>query len=750
MSSSVFAQYKIDSYRFGSERPKIGLVLSGGGAKGIAHVGVLKTLEELNIPIDYIGGTSMGAVVGGLYAMGYTAAQLDTIMRETDWARLFNDAPNREYVGVTEKINNDPYMLRLSYKDGEISTLTRGAIGGQNIDNMLNHYLFEAYKSTSFSDLKIPFFCVGTDLITGEYVILEKGNLAQAIRASMAVPTVFAPIEIDGRLLADGGLINNFPVLETRKRGMDIIIGVDAGYQYKDKEELKGLANVLEQVIFMNGQNLNGENLSDCDILVHPDVEKISALAFSRADKILEKGYAAADSARPELQHLSDLLNEKYKLPIVEKKLYIPEEKIRIDTIVLHGNHRYSRQYVLQRLQIKTQILVSVEEVEESIQRLFGSLSFTKVTCHFEFSNRDTSSVILHIDLIEAPMNEIKIGVRYDNIRKPALLLGFTAKNVLLPQSELNLDIDLSTFATAKARYSVSPRLKRRKTERYSIWKPSFFVSYMYSMTEMFDYNVSSDSLRIMREMEYAIHGHRASIGAEISMKNNLWGTGLFYDHTYSREHVGGDGQILTSQYWYPQIYYLHNSFDRKNYPQKGAFVEARGRALFSTDREVEGKPLVRKFGTYYLDARYAIPLSPRTTFYPGLSVAGTFVFNKEDQVQNHISQQQKFYHGGLFQLPYVNHTPFVGLFFMQQNGLYAVSTQFNLQHEILKDLYLSARLGALKIEDDITQMNNFKHITIGAGVSASYNTSVGPIGITIHGANQSSVGVFVNFGFWF
>ena len=127
-----------------------------------------------------------------------------------------------------------------------------------------------------------------------------------------------------------------------------------------------------------------------------------------------------------------------------------------------------------------------------------------------------------------------------------------------------------------------------------------------------------------------------------------------------------------------------------------------------------------------------------------------TFVFNKEDQVQNHISQQQKFYHGGLFQLPYVNHTPFVGLFFMQQNGLYAVSTQFNLQHEILKDLYLSARLGALKIEDDITQMNNFKHITIGAGVSASYNTSVGPIGITIHGANQSSVGVFVNFGFWF
>ncbi|MDR0437592.1 MAG: patatin-like phospholipase family protein [Bacteroidales bacterium] len=335
---------KLDTFHSGPERPKIGVVLSGGGAKGIAHVGTLKMLEALNIPIDYIGGTSMGAVIGGLYAMGYTADQIDTIIRTTDWMSLFNDFPRREYVGVHEKKNNDQYQLRLSLAPNDIALFSKGAIDGQHIDNMLNHYLFEAHKTPDFSDLKIPFFSIGTDIITAQYVVLDSGNLAQAIRASMAVPTVFAPIEIDGRLLVDGGVLNNFPVLEMRQRGVDIIIGVDVGFQYKDKSDLQNLANILEQVIFLAGQDIQQKNVDNCDILIAPDLGKLAAFSFMRYDSLLSKGYQAAQAAYPELSKLADLLSEKYGSQTEPKELYHPNTTIILDTIILEGNRDYSNQ----------------------------------------------------------------------------------------------------------------------------------------------------------------------------------------------------------------------------------------------------------------------------------------------------------------------------------------------------------------------------------------------------------------------
>ncbi|MCL2682558.1 MAG: patatin-like phospholipase family protein [Bacteroidales bacterium] len=745
------ATSKLDTFHFGPERPKIGVVLSGGGAKGMAHVGTLKMLETLNIPVDYIGGTSMGAVVGGLYAMGYTADQIDTIIRTTDWMSLFNDFPRREYIGVHEKKNNDPYQLRLSLAPNDIALFAKGAIDGQHIDNMLNHYLFEAYKTPNFSDLKIPFFCIGTDIITAQYVVLDSGNLAQAIRASMAVPTVFSPVEIDGRLLVDGGVINNFPVLEMRQRGVDIIIGVDVGFQYKCKSELQNLANILEQVIFLAGQDIQQKNVDNCDIFIAPDLGKFAAFSFMRYDSILERGYQAAQAAYPELSKLATLLSEKYGHQAAPKELYQPKTMIILDTIVLEGNHEYSDQYVLQRLQLKTNTPIPLKDVEEAIHRLFGSMSFTKVTYYFDISPYGSEHTTLHVVLLEAPLNMVKLGFRYDNIRGPSLLAGLTMRNLLLSNSEFTVNLDVSMLPIVDVQYRFSPVMGRSTKKRYSIWKPTLFASYMFCNLKIYDYNVATDSAKIFRDTEYGVIGNRFAIGTEFNVKSNTLGLGLYLDHTVSNERVGGTGtgQRLSALYLYPQFYYLRNSFNKRHYPTKGTITNVRVRLLHALDRNTPHTTWVRTSATYYLDAQYAIPFSKHLTLYPSAMIAGTLVFQDKDMSSGHISQQQQFYQGGLFHIPHVNQTPFVGLYFMQKVGLYGANVQLNTQYEVFKNFFLTARIGALKSESDYSKMFDLRNTTFGAGISASINTTIGPIGMTVHGSNHSPVGVFINLGFW-
>ncbi len=741
---------KLDSLHFGPNRPKIGLVLSGGGAKGIAHVGTLKMLETLNIPIDYIGGTSMGAVVGGLYAMGYTADQIDTIIRTTDWMSLFNDSPNRSHVGVFEKEHYDQYQIRLSLAPKTVSLSSRGLINGQHIDNMLNHYLYESYKTPRFSDFKIPFFCIGTDIISAQYVVLDSGNLSQAIRASMAVPTVFSPIEIDGHLLVDGGVLNNFPVQEMRQRGVDIIIGVDVGYQYKDKNELQNFANILGQVIFLAGQDIRDESVEDCDVLITPNMDRITSFDFTRFDTILERGYQAAQAAYPELAKLSSILSEKYTIPSIEKPSYQRGTSIILDTIMLHGNRQHSRQFVLQRLQLETGKLIHINDIEEAIQRLFGSLSFTKVTYSFTTSPRGQEYTSLRVNLLEAPLNTIRLGFRYDNIRGPSLLAGLSMQNLLLRNSELSANLDLSLLPIIDIQYRFSPPVGRFGRRNYSLWKPTLFASYMFCNVKMYDYIETADSSRgVHRNMEYVLIGQRAAVGAEINIKNNVFGLGIYLDQTVSRERVGGTGQRISSYYWYPQVFYFRNSLNKRYYPTKGSAVNARVRMLHSLEKDDANISWVKRFGTYYIDAQYAIPIFKRLTLYPSAMLAGTFVFTEEDAVSNHISQQQQFYQGGLFHIPHVNQTPFVGLDFMQKSGLYGANVQLNAQFQLFKNIYLTARLGALKSELDYAEMLDFTNTTFGAGISASVNTTVGPIGITVHGSNHSKVGVFINLGFW-
>ncbi|MCI0515176.1 patatin-like phospholipase family protein [candidate division KSB1 bacterium] len=295
----------------GAERPKIGLVLSGGGAKGFAHIGILKLLDSLQIPVDYIAGTSMGSIAGGLYAIGYSGFDLEKIAERDDWQEIFTDNPPRPMLPFFQKEQTGRYQLDFGIK-GLKPVTPSGLIFGQKISLLFSSLTFPYEKITDFDRLPIPFRCVAVDLVTGNSVVLKSGSLAKALRASMSIPTVFSPVEWGDSLLVDGGLINNLPVDVVREMGADIVIAVDVQSPLLERERLNSVLNVLEQTVSIVGLDLSRANASQADIYITPDISAFSASDFdkNKIKQICRRGDEAAWRSIP----LFVALKEKYKL----------------------------------------------------------------------------------------------------------------------------------------------------------------------------------------------------------------------------------------------------------------------------------------------------------------------------------------------------------------------------------------------------------------------------------------------------
>ena len=275
-------------------RPKVGLALSGGGARGVAHIGVLKVLEERRIPVDYIAGTSMGSIVGGLYASGMSAQELETLVTRIDWADAFSDWIPRKDRSFRRKRDDDLYLVK--NKPG-ISGLRLkfppGIIDGQKIDLLLKRCSLPVVGVRDFDDLAIPFRAVAADLVTGEAVVLGRGDLALAMRASMSIPIVFAPREVDGRLLADGGISKNLPIDVVRGMGADIVIAVDISTPLQNREQLQSVLAITDQLTgIMTRRDVDEQiaSLSEDDVFIQPDLGDITTASFGRAGDAVPAG----------------------------------------------------------------------------------------------------------------------------------------------------------------------------------------------------------------------------------------------------------------------------------------------------------------------------------------------------------------------------------------------------------------------------------------------------------------------------
>src|SRR5690606_36354368 len=292
------------------QQPKTGLVLSGGAARGLAHIGVLKALEENGVHIDAVAGTSMGAVIGGLYASGYSVAELEKLALTLDWQQVLSYDPPRQDVPFRRKQDDRDFLVKqkLSFRDDGSLGLPLGVIQGQNLALLLERLLVHISDTRNFDHLPIPFRAVATDVANDEKVIFRSGHLPQAIRASMSIPAVFAPVEIEGRLLVDGGMVDNIPMDVARDMGVDRLIVVDIGTPLKPRNELLTVVDVLNQTTTMMTRRNSEAQLATLrpeDLLVQPALSGYGSTDFSRAEQLIDAGYRAASALQGRLASMS-------------------------------------------------------------------------------------------------------------------------------------------------------------------------------------------------------------------------------------------------------------------------------------------------------------------------------------------------------------------------------------------------------------------------------------------------------------
>lgn len=416
----------------------IGIALSGGSAKGFAHIGVLRVLEEAGVPIDAIAGTSMGGLVGGLYAIGYTPDMLEELTVEQDWQALFTDSYDRRSWTIESKLARE-YLLELPIR-GQRPQLPAGLVAGQRISQLFTGLTWPAHAVRDFRTFPIPFVALATDLETGDAVALDTGFLPQAMRASISIPTVFAPVWIGDQVLVDGGLSRNLPAQDVADLGADIIICVDVSDPLASADSIRTLLDVLDQSISFRTTASTEEQRQLCDVIIEPDIEGLSAIAFDRAAEWIARGEAAAREALPRILALAGESRARGFRHVPLARI----DSTYVQELVLEGLQLAPSRSVARALNLEVPGWVTREEVDEAIGSAYSSGLFASVTYRLDAVHRGDSVVsILAVRLEEEKRDRLGFSFRYETRYKASILMSTTLRNLLQYGSVTRLDMRL-------------------------------------------------------------------------------------------------------------------------------------------------------------------------------------------------------------------------------------------------------------------------------------------------------------------
>lgn len=718
----------IASEKDSNSRKKIGLVLSGGGAKGMAHIGALKIIEKAGIPIDYVVGTSMGSIIGGLYAIGYSSAQLDSIVRVQDWNYLLSDRTPRSDKNMAEREIDEKYIVSVPFNRVSIKEVTSGLIKGQNIDNLFNQLTLGYNDSIDFNKLPIPYACVAEDIVSGKEYIFHKGKLTTAMRSSMSIPAVFTPVRLDSMVLIDGGTINNYPVNIAKQMGADIIIGIDVQSNLKPSSELESAGDILGQLINLMGQDLYKQNLKETDIYIKVNVEGYSAASFNKAaiDTLILRGEEAALRQENKMQELKQLIG--LQSDHLNKQLsYEPINSVYIRNIDFIGIDKEDEKWIINRCKLHENSWNDILYIEDATTIIRANTSYSNVSYHLQKITENVYDLNYHLS--KKLENRINIGVHFDTEEVASALVNVTRYFNTNQPSYASLTARLGKRFGGKLSYGieVSPLTTLNLSYQLQYNDLDYFLMGKRSFNSVFRYHAG--------ELSYA----------NVWWRNMRFNVGLrceLYDYEkflYQQDNTSYND--IKTEHFLTYFANLHfDSFDKAYFPNKGVNFRA-GYTLY-TDNFAQYKgnnPFSAVAGAF----EGVIPITNHFSILP--TIYGRFLIGKQ------IPYSKKNTMGGDIierYLPY--QLPFMGTanIELMENSL--IISGFKMRQRIGHIHYLTLgmnyALSSHKIDYLFDESSMF-----GCSIIYGMDSMFGPLEVSLNYTNHTDkVGLYINLGYKF
>jgi NTE family protein len=690
-------------------RPKVGLVLSGGGAKGFAHIGVLKVLEEAGVKIDYIGGTSMGSVIGGLYATGYNAAQIDSIFQSTNFNELITDFIPRSSKNFYEKRNDELYALVLPFNKFKVGIPEALSKGMYNF-NLISSVTRSVRYQRDFQQLPTPFLCIGTDIETGKQVILNKGNLAQAIIASSAFPSLFSPVQIDGKLIVDGGVTNNYPVDEVRKLGADIIIGVDVQDDLLKRISLKDATKILVQINNLHTIEKMKENIKKTDIYIKPDIRDFGVISFDKGKEIIKKGEEATFAVFEKIKVLGQGVN-RYEKP----KLKLDIDSLQIENINLGPLSNYTKEYVTGKLRFKPGTKIAYTQLIKGINNLNATQNFSAIDYSLDKGTDGQDN--LNLNLIENPTQTyLKFGLHYDGLFKSGVLVNLTRKKTLSKNDIASLDIVLGDNFRYNFDYYVENRYNLSLGFKSQFNQFNRNVAAELSGLNIVDLGVTSIN------MDYSDFTNQLYFQS-LFVQKFLLGAGIEYkDLRINSPTLENENQFIEKSSYGSVFGYLkYDTLDNIYFPTKGWF--------FSGDIQsyLLSSNYTKNFNPFSIaKANFGIAASVFTHATIKFETEGGFSFGS-DSVPS-----LNFVLGGYGFNTINNFRHFYGYDFLSLAGNSYIKSTLSFDYELFKKNHINVTANFANIGDRIFEGVDWISIPKYSGYALGYGleTAIGPIEI--------------------
>jgi len=705
-------------------RKKIALVLSGGGAKGFAHIGVLKVLEEEGIPIDIIVGTSIGSLIGGIYSMGYTADEIEKMVNKINWPIMISDDVSRLDLPIKDKSLKQRYLISLPLNEKKIISLPMGVIKGQNAFNLLCGLCGNVPENTNFTKLPVSFACVAANLETGKEVVMKNGFLPSAIFSSLAIPGVFEPSQRDSMLLVDGGIVNNFPTDIAKKMGADIIIGVDIQSDLYTRKEINSMSEIMGQMVNFLGMEKNSTNGNLCDIIIRPDITGYSTSSFTieAADTLIARGEEATNSVKGQLEEL------KTRYHLSPKKIsreFVAPEKWKITGIDLKGYTKINGDFIKKKMKLNLPGEYSYDEIKKAIDRIYGYGGFNKIyfTLPQDYDNKGRT---LTLNITKEKKYTQNIGFKVNTTDAAALLLNVTHKNYA----------NIFGYFSASAELSANPGISLT-AESTKDDLPCFGISLKgkhqnYSIHENGDKTIDADLYYASGDL-YLYQSFLTKYNAGFGIKEEYFNGDVFSRGDNSQSLQPGKIKTFNTNLY---LYFSLDNIDNFYFPTKGTSLYSE--MNFDTNLKLENiSP------SLLIRLRNVIPIS-------GKSVLLLNFYSRSQFDTNYPEAKTTLIGGDCYSKYFSYHLPYIGASPVVMTDRFTTIEVIGLREKVAKTKYISLLFNALQEDGSIIPNKNSSY-SWGGGIKLSMETLFGPIEMGLGYSNLSNGLTFsANLGLWF